>query len=48
MISRKSKLSEVEEENGLSSPEPLDGREPVLIGRHDIEGISYKEKKKDG
>lgn len=48
VISRKSKLSEVEEENGLSSPEPLDGREPVLIGRHDIEGISYKEKKKDG
>ena len=48
VISRKSKLSEVEEESGLSSPEPLDGREPVLIGRHDIEGVSYKKEQKDG
>lgn len=48
VISRKSKLSEVEEESGLSSPEPLDGREPVLIGRHDIEGVSYKKERKNG
>ena len=25
----------------LGSPEPLDGREPVVIGRHDIEGVTY-------
>jgi hypothetical protein len=31
------------EESG--SPEPLDGREPVVIGRHDIEGVTYNEKK---
>ena len=45
IISKKSKMSEVERNNDLSPPEPLDGREPVLIGRHDIEGVSYKEEK---
>tara|TARA_R100001440_G_C2517240_1_gene118519 strand:- start:810 stop:1562 length:753 start_codon:yes stop_codon:yes gene_type:complete len=25
----------------LEGPEPLDGREPVLHGRHDVEGITY-------
>jgi hypothetical protein len=41
IISKKSKMSEFESENGLSSPEPLDGREPVLIGRHDVKGVTY-------
>jgi hypothetical protein len=48
IIAKRSKISDVEEENGLSAPEPLDGREPVLIGRHDIEGVSYKKEKNNG
>lgn len=27
----------------LGSPEPLDGREPVMIGRHDIKGVTYND-----
>lgn len=45
VIGRKSEL-EPAKHTDLSSPEPIDGREPVLIGRHDIEGVSYKEPKK--
>lgn len=31
-----------------TAPEPLDGRGPVLIGKHDIEGVTYdKESKND-
>jgi len=27
----------------LGSPEPLDGQEPVMIGRHDIKGVTYND-----
>lgn len=33
-----------QEQQELSSPEPLDGREPIMIGRHDIPGVTYEEK----
>ena len=29
----------------FGGPEPLDGRKPVVIGRHDIEGVTYRDKK---
>lgn len=48
IIAKKSEIKGVAEEGGLSAPEPLDGREPVLIGRHDIEGVSYKKDGKNG
>tara|TARA_Y100000004_G_scaffold13689_1_gene14620 strand:+ start:711 stop:1475 length:765 start_codon:yes stop_codon:yes gene_type:complete len=44
IVSKKSKISEYLEEEGLSAPEPLDGRTPVLVGRHDIPNVSYEEK----
>lgn len=38
----------VKEKQRVTSPEPLDGREPVLIGKHDIEGVTYsKESEND-
>ena len=44
IISKKSKISEYMKEEELSPPEPLDGKEPVLIGRHDVPNVSYEEK----
>ena len=32
---------EAQEEEELTSPEALDARQPVMIGRHDIEGVTY-------
>jgi hypothetical protein len=32
-----------EDEEELTSPEALDAREPVLIGRHDIRGVTYND-----
>ena len=29
----------------LGSPEPLDAREPVVIGRHDLPGVTYNDKR---
>jgi|TARA_R100000455_G_scaffold13104_1_gene5913 hypothetical protein len=29
------------EQEHLEGPEPLDGMEPVLLGRHDIKGVTY-------
>lgn len=29
----------------MGSPEPLDGREPVVIGRHDIRGVTYHDQR---
>jgi len=29
----------------LGGPEPLDGREPVLFGKHDIPGVTYNDKR---
>lgn len=29
----------------LGSPEPLDGKDPVLIGRHDLPGVTYNDKR---
>ena len=40
VIAKKSVLKKSEEKM-LSSPEPTDGREPTLIGRHDIKGVTY-------
>lgn len=31
--------------NSLTAPEPLDGDEPVLIGRHDVQGVTYIEER---
>jgi len=45
VVSKKSKISQYLQEEGLSPPEPLDGKDPVLIGRHDIPNVSYEEKK---
>lgn len=45
VISKKSKMPNLAKEKGWSSPEPLDGKEPVLIGRHDIEGVTYNDKR---
>lgn len=42
VIAKKSEVSSVQEEE-LSSPEPLDDLEPVVIGRHDIENVTYME-----
>lgn len=39
-VERFSELKQQQEQE-LTSPEPLDG--PVLIGRHDIKGVNYKE-----
>lgn len=36
-------VSQKEEE--LTSPEALDAREPVMIGRHDIPGVTYNDKR---
>lgn len=41
IIAKKSKMPKGANKNILSSPEPLDGKGPVLIGRHDVEGVSY-------
>ena len=43
VVSKQSKLSKYLHEEGLSPPEPLDGKDPVLIGRHDIPNVSYEE-----
>jgi hypothetical protein len=44
VVARKSNIASVQDEEGLSSPEPTDFKpEPVLLGRHDIEGVSYRE-----
>ena len=48
IIAKKSEIKGIEKENNLSAPEPLDGRKPVLIGRHDIEGVSYKKEEDNG
>lgn len=45
IISRKSKIEEAVEDTSLDPPEPLDIKEPVLIGRHDVPNVSYKEEK---
>lgn len=45
IIARKSKVEEAVEDTSLDPPEPLDTEEPVLIGRHDVPNISYKEEK---
>lgn len=45
IIGKKSELGEATKEE-LTSPEALDGREPVLIGKHDIEGVTYESPKK--
>ena len=47
IIAKKSKIGEVEEEE-LTPPEPLDAPKPVLIGRHDVEGINYNNGLKQG
>lgn len=47
IIAKQSQIGDLEEEHGLTPPEPMDARQdPVLIGRHDIEGVSYTSKKK--
>ena len=43
VIIRQSEFT-AKQEPELGSPEPLDGREPIMIGRHDIEGVTYQEK----
>lgn len=48
VITKKSQIAAVGEELGLSPPEPLDGKEPFLIGRHDVEGVSYIDGGKNG
>lgn len=40
VIVRQSEYKEKKQEE-VGSPEPLDGRTPVLIGRTDIEGVTY-------
>ena len=45
IIAKKSKVEEAVEDTSLDPPEPLDIKEPVLIGRHDVPNISYKEEK---
>jgi hypothetical protein len=45
VIAKRSEIGEIEEREGLSSPEPLDGRDPVLIGRHDVANVTYEDKK---
>ena len=45
LISRKSKIGEAVEDTSLDPPEPLDIKEPVLIGRHDVPNVSYEEEK---
>ena len=40
VIVRQSEYQEKEQKE-MGSPEPLDGREPVMIGRHDMEGVTY-------
>lgn len=40
MIVKKSEYT-TEAKNQKTSPEPLDGHEPVLIGRHDVPGVTY-------
>tara|TARA_R100000388_G_C7213782_1_gene145031 strand:- start:25 stop:789 length:765 start_codon:yes stop_codon:yes gene_type:complete len=45
IIAKKSKVEEAVEDTSLDPPEPLDNKEPVLIGRHDVPNISYKEEK---
>ena len=42
LIVRQSEHEAVEADTP-SGPEPLDGRQPFIIGRHDIEGVTYKE-----
>lgn len=38
----------VAKQSDLTPPEPIDGKhDPVLIGRHDIEGVTYKKEEKD-
>lgn len=44
VIVRQSEHTSLEEE-ALGSPEPLDGREPVLFGRHDLPGVTYDDKR---
>lgn len=42
VITKKSEAHKYKSDNERAfSPEPLDGREPVLIGKHDIEGVTY-------
>lgn len=45
IIVKQSEYTPPKKEN-LGGPEPLDGRKPIVIGRHDIEGVTYSEEKK--
>ena len=38
-------VPEAVEDTSLDPPEPLDIKEPVLIGRHDVPNVSYEEEK---
>ena len=48
VVSKRSQIEAVREELGLTPPEPVDGKEPFLIGRHDVEGVSYISEGKNG
>ena len=43
VIAKKSEIAEVQEQAGLTPPEPLDIQEPVVVGRHDVADVTYKE-----
>lgn len=48
IITKKSEIGEYQKEE-LAPPEALDARGgPVILGRHDIEGVSYVEEKNNG
>lgn len=42
VIAKKSAVDELQKKQ-MSSPEPTDGADPVLIGRHDIKGVTYND-----
>ena len=43
VIAKKSEIADVQEQAGLTPPEPLDIQEPVVVGRHDVADVTYKE-----
>lgn len=45
VVAKKSKIDATVVEEGLSPPEPMEFTDPVLFGRHDVEGVTYHEAK---
>lgn len=46
IVAKKSEIDSTIKEEGLTPPEPLEFTDPVLIGRHDVEGVTYIKEEK--